>query len=73
MLLLIRLTCVSECDSCREGKTQSGEIGDPVTMLELSSRLLPTLARLFRRRHDLVVETLLRHQLQVALRSPSSP
>ena len=42
-------------------------------MLELSSRLLPTLARLFRRRHDLVVETLLRHQLQVALRSRPRP
>jgi hypothetical protein len=38
-------------------------------MLELIS-LLPTLARHFRRQHDLVVENLLlRHQLQVALRS----
>jgi putative transposase len=43
-------------------------------MLELISLLLPTLARLFRRRHDLVVENLLlRHQLHVALRSRPRP
>jgi hypothetical protein len=56
-----------------EGKTQSGEIGDPVTMLELIS-LLRTLARLFRDRRDLMVENLLlRHQLHVALRSHPRP
>ena len=39
-------------------------------MLELISFLVSTLARLFRGRHDLVVENLLlRHQLHVALRS----
>ena len=43
-------------------------------MLELISLLLPTLARLFRRRHDLVVENLLlRHQLHVVLRSRPRP
>jgi putative transposase len=42
-------------------------------MLELSL-LVSTLARLFRRRYDLVVENLLlRHQLQVALRSHPRP
>jgi hypothetical protein len=56
-----------------EGKTQSDEIGDPVTMLELIS-LLRALAGLFRDRRDLVVENLLlRHQLQVALRSHPRP
>jgi putative transposase len=56
-----------------EGKTQSGEIGDPVTMLELIS-LLRTLARLFRERRDLMVENLLlRHQLNVALCSHPRP
>jgi hypothetical protein len=56
-----------------EGKTQSDEIGDPVTMLELIS-LLRTLAGLFRDRRDLVVENLLlRHQLHVALRSHPRP
>jgi hypothetical protein len=56
-----------------EGKTQSGEIGDPVTMLELIS-LLRTLARLFRDRRDLMVENLLlRHQLHVALSSHPRP
>jgi hypothetical protein len=39
-------------------------------MFELFRLLLPTLAALFHERHDLVVENLLlRHQLQVALRS----
>jgi hypothetical protein len=39
-------------------------------MLELLSLLLPTLARLFRNPPDLVIENLLlRHQLQIALRS----
>ena len=43
-------------------------------MLELVSLILSTLARLFRRRHELVVENLLlRHQLQVALRSQPRP
>jgi putative transposase len=43
-------------------------------MLELISLVLPTLARLFRRRHELVVENLLlRHQLNVALRSRPRP
>jgi putative transposase len=43
-------------------------------MLELVSLLLSTLARLFRGRHDLVVENLLlRHQLHVALRSRPRP
>jgi hypothetical protein len=56
-----------------EGKTQSGEIGDPVTMLELIS-LLRMLARLFRDRRDLMVENLLlRHQLHVALRFHPRP
>jgi len=56
-----------------DGKTQSGEIGDPVTMLELVS-LLCTLARLFRDRRDFMVENLLlRHQLHVVLRSHPRP
>jgi len=39
-------------------------------MLELRSLLLQTLTRLFRRRRELVLENLLlRHQLQIALRS----
>jgi hypothetical protein len=38
------------------GKTQSDEIGDPVVMLELISLLFSTLARLSRKRRDLVVE-----------------
>jgi hypothetical protein len=43
-------------------------------MLELASLLLSTLARLFRGRHDLVLENLLlRHQLHVALRSRPRP
>src|SRR5450759_483064 len=43
-------------------------------MLELISLVLPTLGRLFRRRHELVVENLLlRHQLNVALRSHPRP
>ena len=43
-------------------------------MLELISLILPTLARLFLRRRDLVVENLLlRHQLHVALRSRRRP
>ncbi len=43
-------------------------------MLELVSLLLPTLAGLFRRRHELVVENLLlRHQLHIALRSRPRP
>jgi putative transposase len=43
-------------------------------MLELVSLLLPTLARFFRRRHELVVENLLlRHQLHIALRSRPRP
>jgi putative transposase len=41
---------------------------------ELLRILLPTLARLFRERHELLVENLLlRHQLQVALRSRPRP
>lgn len=44
-------------DALWEGKTQSGEIGDLVTMLELIS-LLRTVARLFRDRRDLMVENL---------------
>jgi putative transposase len=43
-------------------------------MLELLRTLLPTLAASFRERHNLVVENLLlRHQLQVALRSRPRP
>lgn len=43
-------------------------------MLEPFQILLQTLARLFRKRHDLVVENLLlRHQLKVALRSRPRP
>jgi len=43
-------------------------------MLELPRIFLPTLARLFRKLHKLVVENLLlRHQLQVALRSRPRP
>ena len=43
-------------------------------MLELLRIFLPTLARLFRERHGLVVENLLlRHQLQIALRSRPRP
>src|SRR5438477_3081004 len=43
-------------------------------MLELLRMLLPTLAALFHERHDLVVQNLLlRHQLQVALRSRPRP
>jgi len=43
-------------------------------MLELLRIFLPTLARLFRKRRDLLVENLLlRHQLQVALRSRPRP
>ena len=43
-------------------------------MLEMLQTLLPTLARFFRTRRDLVVENLLlRHQLQVALRSRPRP
>ena len=43
-------------------------------MLDLFRILLPTLAALFHERHDLVVENLLlRHQLQVALRSRPRP
>lgn len=43
-------------------------------MFELIRLLLPTLARLLRDRHELVVENLLlRHQLQVALRSRRRP
>lgn len=43
-------------------------------MLELISLLLSTPARLIRRQNDLVVENLLlRHQLQVALRSHPRP
>ena len=43
-------------------------------MLELISLILSTPARLFRRPHELVVENLLlRHQLQVALRSQPRP
>ena len=43
-------------------------------MLELIRVLLPTLATLFHERHDLVVENLLlRHQLQIALRSRARP
>ena len=43
-------------------------------MLELTSILLSTLARLFCRRRDLMVENLLlRHQLHVALRSRPRP
>jgi transposase InsO family protein len=43
-------------------------------MLELLRLLLPAMARLFRDRHDLLVENLLlRHQLQVALRSRPRP
>ena len=57
-----------------EGKTRSGEIGDPARMLEILRVLLPTLTRLFPKRQDLVVENLLlRHQLQVAFRSRPRP
>ena len=43
-------------------------------MLELFRVLLPTPATLFHERHDLVVENLLlRHQLQIALRSRPRP
>jgi transposase InsO family protein len=43
-------------------------------MLELLGLLLPTLARFFRRRQELAVENLLlRHQLQIALRSRPRP
>ena len=43
-------------------------------MLDLFRILLPTLAALFLERHDLVIENLLlRHQLQVALRSRPRP
>jgi putative transposase len=43
-------------------------------MLELFRVYLPTLATLFHERHDLVVENLLlRHQLQIALRSRPRP
>ena len=43
-------------------------------MLELFRVLLPTLATLFHERDDLVVENLLlRHQLQIALRSRPRP
>ena len=43
-------------------------------MLELVRIFLPALASLFRKRHDLAVENLLlRHQLQVALRSRPRP
>ena len=43
-------------------------------MLELFRIFFPTLAGLFRRRHDLLVENLLlRHQLQIALRSRPRP
>src|SRR5207248_2908608 len=43
-------------------------------MLELLRILLPTLAALFHERHDLVLENLLlRHQLQVALRTRPRP
>lgn len=60
--------------TCRRAKTPSGEIGDPARMLEIVQILLPTLASLFRKRHELVVENLLlRHQLQVALRSRPRP
>ncbi len=39
-------------------------------MLELLRIFLPTLAKLFRKRRDLLIENLLlRHQLQVALRA----
>ena len=45
-----------------------------VTMLELIGLLAATLARLFRKRRDLVVENLLlRQQLQVTLRSGARP
>ena len=66
--------CTFEQIRVWEGKTQSGEIGDPVTMHELLRILLLMLARLFRERHDLLVENLLlRHQLHVALRSRPRP
>jgi len=43
-------------------------------MLELPSRLLQTLTRLFGRRRELALEyLLLRHQLQIALRSRPRP
>jgi len=43
-------------------------------MLDLFRLLLPTLAALFHERHDLILENLLlRHQLQVALRSRPRP
>jgi len=42
-----------------EGKTRSGGIGDPGRMLELLRILLPTLTRLFRKWHKLLVENLL--------------
>jgi putative transposase len=43
-------------------------------MLELLRVLLPTLTAFFHERHDLVVENLLlRHQLQIALRSRPRP
>jgi hypothetical protein len=43
-------------------------------MLELLRIFLPTLAKLFRKRRDLLVENLLlRHQLQVELRSRPRP
>jgi len=43
-------------------------------MLELLRVLLPALTALFRERHDLVIENLLlRHQLQIALRSRPRP
>lgn len=57
-----------------EGKTPSGTIGDPPGMLDLFRVLLPTLAAIFHEGHDLVVENLLvRHQLQVAVRSRPRP
>jgi putative transposase len=55
---------------CRRAKLGSGEIGDPARMLELLPIFLPTLAKLFRKRRDLLIEILLlRHPLQVALRA----
>ncbi|HSS92482.1 MAG TPA: hypothetical protein VLR46_00685, partial [Candidatus Dormibacteraeota bacterium] len=52
----------------------SDRIRDPARMLELLRIFLSTLAGLFRRRHDLLVENLLlRHQLQVAHRSRPRP
>jgi hypothetical protein len=43
-------------------------------MLDVIRILIPTLAAVFHKRHDLVVENLLlRHQLQLALRSRRRP